>query len=462
MLLIKSLLILSFISLVKSKGYKISERIKTSSRAIGSLIDVMKSKYYIEFELIVLGNDKNLDEIANKIVNYSSVPMNIKFDRSFKSETNAIMKEYILEQNQSAIILCENENINFIFKHFMHFDYAYKSLFFLAFCPYVTIEENFFSSEVLMDYDRLFNIVHTKDGNMTLIGNEMLSKVSCKKVTKSLNKFHTSKLEWNSTDFIPNYKNFHKCNFQICRFPMYLDDIFIKTQEGDNGGFSALLLPLLQKKFNIGELTFFTDMRIRNKSNPYEVFKSCELLFYFTKLNMIYKYNETVNYVDLEVSSYIETYPVYYAKFDFIVTKGLSYSSMEKLFLPFDFETWIMIALTFGIGFITIFIVYRCNRTVQRFVFGTNIRSPSFYLASIFFGISVSRLPGRNFARFLFKVFTLYCLIIRTAYQGKMFEFLNIDLKKPTASTLDEVVDLQIPVFEINYDLGENGIPKFK
>lgn len=145
----------------------------------------------------------------------------------------------------------------------------------------------------------------------------------------------------------------------------------------------------------------------------------------------------------------METYPVYYAEYSFIVTKGLSYSPMEKLFLPFDLETWIMIMITFAIGFFTIFIIYRLKRVVQRFVFGTFIRDPSFNLTSIFFGISVTRLPGRNFARFLFMLFTLYCLIVRSAYQGKMFEFLKVDVKKPTANSVDDLVDMKIPIIQI-------------
>jgi hypothetical protein len=123
---------------------------------------------------------------------------------------------------------------------------------------------------------------------------------------------------------------------------------------------------------------------------------------------------------------------------------------MEKLLLPFDLETWIMIIITFAIGFLTILIIYRCNKTIQRFVFGTYVRDPSLYLTSIFFGIGVTRLPGRNFARFLFMVFTLYCLIIRTAYQGKMFDFLNIDVKRPTASSEEDLIQNQIPIFRVS------------
>lgn len=67
-------------------------------------------------------------------------------------------------------------------------------------------------------------------------------------------------------------------------------------------------------------------------------------------------------------------------------------------------------------------------------------------LAQVFFGIGLLQTPGRNFARFLFMMFTILCLVIRTAYQGKMFDFLQYDVKQPIATSIQEVIDRQIPV----------------
>lgn len=42
--------------------------------------------------------------------------------------------------------------------------------------------------------------------------------------------------------------------------------------------------------------------------------------------------------------------------------------------------------------------------------------------------------------------FIMYCLIVRTAYQGKMYEFLTDDIRKPTVKTVKEMLDGKIPI----------------
>jgi hypothetical protein len=39
-------------------------------------------------------------------------------------------------------------------------------------------------------------------------------------------------------------------------------------------------------------------------------------------------------------------------------------------------------------------------------------------------GGGLNRLPGRNFARFNLMIYILFCLVVRTGYQGKQFEFM--------------------------------------
>lgn len=59
----------------------------------------------------------------------------------------------------------------------------------------------------------------------------------------------------------------------------------------------------------------------------------------------------------------------------------------------------------------------------------------------VFFGIGMTQLPGRNFARFLLMLYILFCLVIRTAYQGKQFEFLQKDMRPADVETIDEMIE---------------------
>jgi len=62
-------------------------------------------------------------------------------------------------------------------------------------------------------------------------------------------------------------------------------------------------------------------------------------------------------------------------------------------------------------------------------------------LIATFFGISQRRVSARNFARFLLMLYIIWCLIIRTAYQGVLFELLTTDGRKQQDMQFDDFID---------------------
>lgn len=43
--------------------------------------------------------------------------------------------------------------------------------------------------------------------------------------------------------------------------------------------------------------------------------------------------------------------------------------------------------------------------------------------------------------------FILFSLVVRTAYQGRMFEFLQKEIRKPTIKTIDELIQHDYKLF---------------
>ncbi|KAL7025525.1 hypothetical protein ACKWTF_013513 [Chironomus riparius] len=127
-------------------------------------------------------------------------------------------------------------------------------------------------------------------------------------------------------------------------------------------------------------------------------------------------------------------------KYNLFVTPGDPYSPYEKLFLPFDLTTWILLVSTFGITFITIFIINHLPRSARNFVYGRKIETPTLNVISIFFGISQARLPTENFSRFILILFIYFCLIFRTCFQSKSFEFLTSEPRRPPPKILEDLV----------------------
>jgi len=114
-------------------------------------------------------------------------------------------------------------------------------------------------------------------------------------------------------------------------------------------------------------------------------------------------------------------------------------SSFEKLFYPLAMVTWILLMSYLLIGILSIFIIKRLSKTIQNFIFGRKIKHPYLNMFIGLLGTTQHKLPGTNFARFLLMNFLILSLIIRTAYQGKLYQIMQANIKNPEPQTLREM-----------------------
>lgn len=135
------------------------------------------------------------------------------------------------------------------------------------------------------------------------------------------------------------------------------------------------------------------------------------------------------------------TSPYKHECFRIIIPPPESYTSYEKLLLPFDVITWILFLLNFLFAFQIILIVNFMPKWIQNLIYGENVRMPSLNVVRAFFGIGQTRLPKKYFPRVLLIIFILFCLIFRTAYQGVLFELITADIKKSLPETMKEFSD---------------------
>lgn len=91
---------------------------------------------------------------------------------------------------------------------------------------------------------------------------------------------------------------------------------------------------------------------------------------------------------------------------------------------------------------LTIFlsVTFKMNPLVYNFVIGKDINHPVLNIAAIHLGVSQPKLPNRNFARFLLMNIAIYCLIIRSAYQGAFFNILVSNKAKSPVGSLEEMI----------------------
>lgn len=130
----------------------------------------------------------------------------------------------------------------------------------------------------------------------------------------------------------------------------------------------------------------------------------------------------------------------YNIKHIILVTPGELYSPYEKLLLPFDRMTWTFLIITFIGAFTSILIVNRLPKLVQHILYGQNNQTPSLNVMRIFFGLSLEKLPKKTFARFVLTMFVLFCVVFRTCYQSKMFDFLTSEQRKEPPKSIEDLI----------------------
>jgi len=131
------------------------------------------------------------------------------------------------------------------------------------------------------------------------------------------------------------------------------------------------------------------------------------------------------------------------------VTPAEKYTPYEKFLLPFDMMTWILVLTTFLVTFLSIFFINHFSKATQSLVYGHNVDTPFWNVISIFFGISQTRLPNRNFSRFILMIFIYFCLIFRTCFQSKFFEFMTSEPRKALPKTLVDLIDRNYTIIGI-------------
>ena len=197
------------------------------------------------------------------------------------------------------------------------------------------------------------------------------------------------------------------------------------------------------------------------------VFVRLIILTVFTEIlnaRLYYANNDTFTCNKCDLS--VQMYPVYEPLDDFIVSyphidyaytiliaPGEPYTDLERMFMMFDFETWVAIALTLTAAILATLGLNFVSEKFCIFIAGQESQSPTMNLASIFLTGGQARAPRKSFARFIFILFVFWSLIIRTCYQSLFFELLQADLRKSTIKTLDDLFESNITLYEVERSL---------
>jgi hypothetical protein len=146
----------------------------------------------------------------------------------------------------------------------------------------------------------------------------------------------------------------------------------------------------------------------------------------------------------------------------FLIPPGRKLTPFEKLLQPFDIIVWILFSITLLIGFTVICLLNFKYKSCRAFVFGDKVNHPVLNMLIAVLGSQQKILPKTNFARFILMMFLILCLVLRSIYQGSLFQFLQSDGRKKEVQTIREMIeqDFTFYSYESHADLIKYGFPE--
>lgn len=273
------------------------------------------------------------------------------------------------------------------------------------------------------------------------------SKECCDDTTpKLIRTYHNGSFNDNGSIFPDKFKNLHKCPLRVTVF---------------EGEFSVMKTNLVDGSFKLNGYDIDLIRELANALNFKLVFKLIEGTQPFGRVFL----NGTVSGAladlvdrssDIVLGEYLTDFKSNIAEssivynsfpFVFVIPPGRKLSHIQKLLQPFKPVVWISIFAVFVAASIVTYILNFKLKDYRDFVYGSGVDQPFMNIVAAVLGIAQPKLPARNFSRFLLMQFLLFCLVVRSAYQGSLFKFLQSDGREKEVQTVDELFEQKIEIF---------------
>ena len=273
-----------------------------------------------------------------------------------------------------------------------------------------------------------------KNDQISLHAMTMYTEKQCRvEQLVEINQFSILERKWKTEKFfVPKIEHFHGCKLTIAVDAFALLP-FVKLLTTENGTETAQCLVVDMIEALSTHLNFTTNyIKLQ-----YDALKIID--YDLTIGSGLLSHTGKEQYLCV---SGLSSDVIYTTSDVFVVPPGELYTSWEKLLLPFDWATWMWLGITFAIAFLVILAIkVSKSASMYELIIGSNVATPNLNVVAIFMGIGQILLPQRNVTRFLFMNFILFSLIMRTAYQGKYFEFLTSEMRRKPIQTIEELKD---------------------
>jgi hypothetical protein len=407
------------------------EDISSDAKAVFEVCEEFFIKKSIEFDIIGYGrfNDKKILDMINEVgmkIGGRSPSKIILIDTQQFDRLSLSRPALIITSNDSLNMLHASVDLdNFHGRPIKFLTYAYGEIFNILSDQYLT-----YSFGKIHHYE--YFILQRK-GEIALSTLEWFSPEYCNEAhLKKISIFDKKSQKWLKPLVYEKFQNFHQCNLILGVYSHtinYYPDRFTNKKLGT----------VVDTFFGASQVANFTpQIHQFNTDDDFEKYKLS--VFFMTMAK-----RDFLNY---------NWMPAYFQHISHIVVStSAPYSIYEKLFLPFDKTTWAFLIITFAIAFSVIFVVNFMPQWVKDMIYGERVRTPTMNIFYVFFGFGQVRVPRQSFARFLLLNLLFLCLIFRTCYQSKLFEFMTSDMRRPQPVDIEDMLEINY-TFYSQEDIG--------
>ncbi|KAG5679491.1 hypothetical protein PVAND_009055 [Polypedilum vanderplanki] len=459
---------------VKYKSLKDTLDVEPTEPVLKSIADVINEFYIknnIDFDFIIYGNTTNhINDAINGLKDtfptvFKHIPDFERWDHNLNRSAiffmNSLNDLQTLHEKSKRTSVRSKQFTNLEPRNFKFMVYIENA------GSYKLVESKIQSiqHEVIGRFSDLtfyeFLIFKDKE-KIILAANVLYSEKKCAEIhLKELNRFVQKVQKWEKKlENFDHYANFHSCmiNFEVS----YLTDFVFKKSSmsaihemlsNDKvTGVVNTLLEIFAAKHNF--TIHYTKIKFTKQHGTRNYLPSPKYSFFIST-------NMQIKLINIDFTYFSQ--PLYLYDCYFLISYNDLYTNYEKLTFPFDTTSWVLVFFIFGSTFTSIFGLHFCPRWLRTIVFGKGIIHPAYNALGIFFGIAQLRLPRESFCRSILIIYLCFCLIIRTCWQSKMFEFTTTDMRKPLPESIEDLLSMNYKVIGPDEDLykeilnGRNG-----
>lgn len=251
---------------------------------------------------------------------------------------------------------------------------------------------------------------------------------------------------WKTDQFLPKrLRNFHRCPLKITTHnniaPYIVREEYVSGKRILKGRNIEIITALA------ASLNFTVDLDYEDSISAWEKciskIANNEADFFIGNL-----------FLDLPRTTYLDfTVPIFFEVLKFVVPPGRSYTQIENFARAFDIFTWTLITCIFLLMALSVFLLSFQSKKVKIYAFGAGYANASMDFLATIFGNSRTSMPYVNIPRIILLKFILFCFVMRTLYQGSLFNFLQSGDKLKPVQSVDEMITKQYTFFMLKlYD----------